>query len=285
MASTREIRRRIRVVKNIEKITNAMKMVAAARLRKAQDRAESARPYAEKMHEVMGNLARSAGEIQHPLLEVREERNVAFVVIGADRGLAGSYNGNVMYKALQEIGDRDPECVKLMPVGKKAISFFRKRPYEMVGALEAPGSDITFADIRAVTSRVRSMFESGEVDAVYLVYSKFITAMTQQPTAVRLLPMAAPVVSPEIGTTDFIFEPDAAELLGRLLPRYVDTEVYQALVEAHASEQGARMTAMSAATKNAGEMIDRLTLEYNKARQSAITSEILEIVSGAEALK
>ncbi len=284
MASTKDIRRRIRVVKNIEKITSAMKMVAAARLRKAQERAEAARPYAEKMREVMGNLASSAGEIEHPLLEVREERKVLFVVIGADRGLAGSYNVNVMQKAVREIGDRDAEDVRLVTIGKKAAAFFRKKPYEVVSELTPPGSEVAFSDIRGVTTQVRSMFENREVDAVYLVYAKFMSPMRQDPTVVQLLPMSAPV-SGEAAHADFIFEPKAEQLLGALLPRYVDTQVYQALVESQASEHGARMTAMSAATKNAGEMIDTLTLQYNKARQAAITTEIMEIVSGAEALK
>jgi len=284
MATAKDIRRRIRTVKNIEKITSAMKMVAAARLKKAQARAESARPYAQKMHEVMENLARSAGEIQHPLLVVREEVNVAYVIIGADRGLAGSYNGNVMNKALGEIADRDPENVKLVLMGKKAMGFFKRRPYETVATLEASGSEVGFMDIRKITTQVRSMFESGEVDAVYLIYAKFMSAMRQEPTAVRLLPMAVPEVG-ESSPSEFEFEPDAATLLGTLLPRYLDTQVYQSLVEAQASEHGARMTAMSAATKNAGEMIDTLTLAYNKARQAAITKEITEIVGGAEALK
>lgn len=284
MPSTKDIRRRIRVVKNIEKITSAMKMVAAARLRKAQDRAEAARPYAEKMREVMANLASSVGEIEHPLLEVREENNVAFVVIGADRGLAGSYNSNVMNKAVREIGDRDPTSVKLVLVGKKAVGFFKKRPFQTVAELTPPGSQVAFADIRGVTTQVRSMFESGEVDAVYLVYAKFMSPMRQDPTVVKLLPMSTPA-GDEAAQADFIFEPQADQLLGALLPRYVDTQVYQALVESQASEHGARMTAMSAATKNAGEMIDSLTLQYNKARQAAITTEIVEIVSGAEAQK
>ena len=284
MATAKDIRRRIRTVKNIEKITNAMKMVAAARLKKAQDRAEAARPYAEKMHEVMQNLASNAGEITHPLLEVREEKNVAYVIIGADRGLAGSYNSNVMNKALHEIGKRSTDSVKLVLVGKKAVGFFKKRPYEVVTTLESPGTEVNFVDIRNITVNIRSMFESGEVDAVYIVYAKFITAMRQEPTAIKLLPMATPDAS-EVASSDFIFEPAAEVLLAKLLPRYVDTEVYQALVESQASEHGARMSAMSAATKNAGEMIDSLTLVYNKARQAAITKEILEIVSGAEALK
>ena len=284
MATAKDIRRRIRTVKNIEKITGAMKMVAAARLKKAQTRAEAARPYALKMREVMGNLAQSAGEIDHPLLDTREERNVAFVIIGAERGMAGSYNTNVMHKALREIGDRRPENVKLVLVGRKAVGFFKRQPYEVVEKLESPGAEVKFADIRNVTARARGMFEIGEVDAVYLIYAKFVSAMRQEPTAVRLLPMAAPV-SGEAAAVEFIFEPDAPRLLADLLPRYLDTQVYQSLVEAQASEQGARMTAMSAATKNAGEMIENLTLAYNKARQAAITKEITEIVSGAEALR
>ncbi len=284
MPSTKDIRRRIRSVKNIQKITSAMKMVAAARLRRAQERAESARPYAEKMREVMANLAANVGEIKHPLLEIREERNSAFVVIGADRGLAGSYNVNVMHKAIHAIGDRDPNSVKLVLIGTKATAFFKRKPYQIIAEPAANIADITFADIRSVTMQTRSMFESGEVDAVYLIYAKFGSAMRQDPTCVKLLPMSAPS-GEEAAKADYIFEPQAEELLGKLLPRYVDTQVYQALVESNASEQGARMTAMSAATKNAGEMIANLTLQYNKARQAAITTEIVEIVSGAEASK
>ncbi len=284
MATAKDIRRRIRTVKNIEKITNAMKMVASARLKKAQSRAEAARPYAEKMHEVMSNVAASAGEVEHPLLVVREEQRVAYVVVGADRGLAGSYNNNVMNKAMEAIGKHKPDDVKLVLVGKKAVGFFKRKPYEVISRLESPGGEITFSDVRMLTQQFRGMFESGEVDAVYLVYARFVSAMRQEPTVTRLLPMAAPVAAEE-QPIEFEFEPEAAKLMAVLLPRYIDTQVYQSLVEAQASEQGARMTAMSAATKNAGEMIDTLTLAYNKARQAAITKEITEIVGGAEALR
>jgi F-type H+-transporting ATPase subunit gamma len=282
MATAKDIRRRIRTVKSIEKITSAMKMVAAARLKKAQARAESARPYAQKMHEVMRNLARSAGQVRHPLLESREENNVAYVIVGAERGLAGSYNVNVMNHAIHELRSRQPESVKLFLVGKKAVGYFRRRQYDVLGKLEGMGSDVSFLDGHRISHSLRSAFESGEIDAVYLVYAKFINATRQEPTTLRLLPMAAPE-SDQLPPEDFIFEPEAGKLLGDLLPRYLDTQVYQALVESQASEQGARMTAMSAATKNAGEMIDTLTLSYNKARQAAITREITEIVSGAEA--
>jgi len=284
MATPKAIRRRIRTVKNIEKITNAMKMVAAARLKRAQARAESARPYARKMSELMANLAANVRDIAHPLLEVREERNVAYVVIGADRGLAGSYNVNVMHRAIAAIGDRNPDSVKLVLVGKKAVGFFRRRPFQIAAGLEAPGSTVTFNDVRRLTAQVRLMFETRQVDAVYLVYARFVSAMRQEPTVVRLLPMEK-AASGNGSRAEFEFEPEPGQLLAALLPRYLDTQVYQALVEAQASEQGARMTAMSAAAKNAAEMIETLTLAYNKARQAAITKELTEIVTGAEALR
>jgi len=283
MANAKDVRRRIRTVKNIEKLTNAMKMVAAARLRKAQERAVAARPYAQKMAEVMMNLASRAGDIEHPLLEAREETNVAYVVIGAEKGLAGSFNANVMNKAMSEIRQHGPEQVRLVLVGKKAVGFFRKRPYEISADTEV-GQEVSFADIMRITRLVRGMFESKNVDAVYLIYAKFITAMKQEPVAEKLLPMTRPEVG-EFEHAEFVFEPAAEPLLEALIPKYVDTQVYQAVVESQASEQGARMSAMSAATKNAGEMIDNLTLVYNKARQAAITKEITEIVGGAEAQK
>ncbi|MDH7600764.1 MAG: ATP synthase F1 subunit gamma [Armatimonadota bacterium] len=283
MATAKEIRRRIRTVKNIQKITNAMKMVAAARLKKAQARAEAARPYAQKMKELMGRLSSSAACISHPLLERREETNTLFVIIGAERGLAGSYNVNVVHHALSEIGGRPVESVKLVLLGRKAISFFRRRPYQIVATFESRSSDVAFSDVQRLTARVRSMFEEREVDAVYLVYSRFVTPMKQVPTTVQLLPMEQPATEQK-AEGDFEFEPEASELLGALLPRYLDTLVYQALIEAQASEQGARMTAMSTATNNAAEMIETLTLAYNKARQAAITKELTEIVTSAEAL-
>ncbi len=283
MASTKDIRRRIRVVKNIQKITNAMKMVAAARLRKAQDRAEAARPYAEKMLHVVGDLADVTASVSHPLLERREERVVVYVIVGGERGLAGSYNSNLMSRSLREMEGRDPSSVKLVVVGRKAVNFFRKRSYEILDTMDSPGSGISFSAVEAITRRLRRMYENAEIDAVKLIYAKFVTPMTQIPTVVPILPMSTPE-DLRTGPGDFIFEPSAEKLLASLLPKYLDTQVYQALVESQASEQGARMTAMSAATKNAGEMIESLTLAYNKARQSAITTEILEVVTGAEAL-
>jgi len=285
MASMRDIRRRIRVVKNIQQITNAMKMVAAARLRRAQDRAESARPYAEKMFLMLENLSRVARQVEHPLLEVRDEENIAVIIIGAERGLAGSYNINLMRTALELMKDREPMTVNLITFGKKATAFFRKRQYPVIMSESLPATNIQFADIRPAAEEVRELFETRQVDAVYLVYAKFINAAVQQPTVLKLLPIAPPGGEDDKHTADYIFEPDAEHLFGRLLPSYVDTQIFHAAVEAVASEHGARMTAMSAATSNAGEVIDNLTLSYNKARQYAITKELLEIVGGAEALK
>ncbi|MDO8587356.1 MAG: ATP synthase F1 subunit gamma [Armatimonadota bacterium] len=283
MASIRDIRQRIKVVRNIQKITNAMKMVAAARLKKAQDRAMAARPYADTMGQVMENLSRAAASVDHPLLRVRPEENIGVIVIGADRGLAGSYNSNVMRATVRFLRDRDPDTVRLVLLGRKALDFFRRRRYSIAETLSVPTSNVTFADIRPVAAKVRDLFESAEVDAVYLVYSQFVTAMTQRPTVLKLLPIepAADELAP---SGEFIFEPGAEQLFGALLPRYVDTQIYRALVEAVASEHGARMTAMAAATTNAADMIDSLSLTYNKARQAAITKEITEIVSAAEAL-
>lgn len=283
MANVKDIRRRIKVVKSIEKITSAMKMVAAARLRKAQDRALAARPYAQKLRRIVQDLSKGAGSVGHPLMQDREVNKAVFVIVGADRGLAGSYNNTLMNKALTEMRKFEPEHVSLVLIGKKAAGFFKRMPYKILRSLESGTDGLEFLELHVLTNELSDMFISEKVDAVYMVYSRFITAMTQTPTVIRLLPMSAPSADGD-ETADFIYEPDPAALLKDLIPRYLDTIAYQAVLESNASEQGARMTAMSAATKNAGEMIDDLTLQYNKARQSAITREITEIVSGAEAL-
>lgn len=287
MATLRETRNRIRSVKNIQKITQAMKMVAAARLNRAQARVQAARPYAEMMHEVMQRLSGAAGEVSHPLLEIREERNIAVVVLTSDRGLAGSYNTNLVRKTMDLLRPRDPETVRLVLLGRKGIQAFRRQPYQVVLQDGLNASDVSFTDVEPVVDVVRELFESAAVDAVYVVYSRFVSAINQVPTVLPLLPLKPPEAEGDGGafTEDIIFEPAADELLARLLPRYVNTQVYRALVEAVASEHGARMTSMAAATTNAGEMIDRLTLSMNRARQAAITKEISEIVGGAEALK
>ena len=289
MATLREIRTRIRTVRNIEKITRAMKLVAAARLKRAQDRVVAARPYAEAMEQMMRQLGAAGAEVEHPLLEVREVRNIAALVITSDRGLCGSYNTNLLRVATQFLRQRDPATVKLVLMGRKGEQFFRRQPYQVVETLPlGTGAALSFADVQPVVNTLRRLFESEEVDAVHVIYQRFQSAMTQVPTVLPLLPLKPPEEEETAAhgpTAEMIFEPEPAELLGRLLPRYVDTQVFRAVAESVASEHGARMTSMSAATDNAGQMIESLTLSLNRARQAAITKEIAEIVSGAEAMK
>lgn len=292
MASMREIRTRIRTVKNIEKITWAMKLVAAARLKRAQARVEAARPYAEMMEQMMRRLSAAARDVTHPLLAVREERNIAVLVISSDRGLAGSYNTNLLRTAMNFLRERDPDSIRLIILGKKAQQFFRRQRYTVLESNPlGSGADLSFADVQPIVKTLRDLFEKEEIDGVYVVYQRFQSAMAQVPTVLPLLPLKPPeeavehVEQEEMRGAEMIFEPGPEELLGTLLPRYVDTQVFRTVAEAIASEHGARMTSMSAATENAGEMISSLTLSLNRARQAAITKEIAEIVSGAEALK
>jgi F-type H+-transporting ATPase subunit gamma len=286
MRTLRAMRARIRAAKNIQQITRAMKLVSAARLRRAQDRVLAARPYAQRMHEVLQELGR-AGELpDHPLLQKREPRTVGFVLATSDRGLCGSYNMNLIRTQQNAIRDMGltPEQVKLICVGRRGYQFFSKRGYPIALYRSMPTSGAGLDDARVVADAVQQMFVSGEVDRVYLIYSQFINPVTQRPTVLPLLPIEPPA-GDERTHYDFVFEPSAEELLARLLPRYLLTQVLQALLEASASEHGARMTAMSMASDNAGKMIQELTLTMNRLRQAVITKEIAEVVSGAEALK
>jgi len=290
MATMREIRTRIRSIRNIEKITRAMKLVAAARLRRAQERVLAARPYAEIMQRMMRNLAQGGQGLQHPLLEVREEENIALLVLSADRGLCGSYNTNLLRHATRFLDDYESDRVRLLIRGRKAEQFFQRRRTAVEDAQAmGSGADLVFADVQPVARRLRELFETRRVDAVYVNYQRFFNPIHQEPTTLKLLPLETPAGAEEAAelrdSQETIFEPSAEALLASLLPRYVDTQVYRAVAEAIASEHGARMTSMSAATENAGEMIETLTRTFNRARQSAITTEISEIVTGAEALK
>jgi F-type H+-transporting ATPase subunit gamma len=284
MATLKQIRGRIKAAKNIQQITKAMKLVAAARLKKATDRVLEARPYADKMREVMQSLA-SAGELpSHPLMEKRPVRRACLVVITSDRGLAGAYNTSLIRKAQDFVRDAGYE-VTLVTVGKKAIQFFGKRGYNISHTMSVPSAGARLEDAVEVAKLTRELYTSGECDAVFVCYSKFFSAIRQVPQIVQLLPIEAPAAADVSGTADFEFEPDAEALLNTLLPRYFQTLVQQAMFEATASEFGARMTAMTSATDNAGKMIQNLTLKANRERQAAITKEILEVVGGAEALK
>lgn len=287
MASPRQIRSRIRTAKNIQKITYAMKMVAAARLRRAQDAVAAARPYSEKIREVMQSLGSNASGISHPLMRRVDgaPQAIGIVLVTGDRGLCGAYNSSVIKKAFEIARPLGPDRVRFVCIGKKGASFFRRRGYKIVGEHPVPATGISFAEAQALSRAARELFEQGEIDALYLCYTQFISAMTQRPQALKILPLQPVEGSTAPSSKSYIFEPDADEILASLLPRYVDTQVYQAVVESVASEHGARMTSMSSATDNAGKMISNLTLSLNRARQATITKEIAEIVGGAEALK
>ncbi len=286
MASLKSIRKRISSVKSTEQITKAMKMVAAAKLRRAQDAATEARPYAEKIGEMLRNAAARVGPASHPLLATREEeRNVDVVLVTSDRGLCGAYNANLIRRAARFINERRIEDVRLTVIGNKGLGYFRKQPVKIIERHTqlSRGPDHMLA--MQIGARVAGDFAAGHIDAVYLIYSRFKSALSQIPTVERLLPITAEDVSDEPLLIDYLYEPDPATLLDRLLVQYITTLIDRAFLESVASEHAARMTAMDSATSNAAEMIDRLTLEMNRARQAAITKELMEIVSGAEAQK
>ncbi len=286
MRTLRAMRSRIRAARNIQQITRAMKLVSAARLRRAQDRVLAARPYAQRMHEIMQELGRAGDLPEHPLLQRRPVTNVGFVLITSDRGLCGAYNMNLIRALQNAIRDQglQQEQVRLICVGRRGYQFFARRGFTVEFYRSMPTGGAGLEDARAVTSAITELFVSGRVDRVYLVYARFINPVTQRPVVQPVLPIEPPA-GEESSPREFIFEPPADELLERLLPRYLLTQVLQALLEASASEHGARMTAMSMASDNAGKMIQELTLVMNRLRQAAITKEIAEVVGGAEALK
>lgn len=283
MASARDIRRRIKSVKNIQQITKAMKMVAAARLRRAQERAIASRPYTEKIREVLASVAPNAREATHPLLTVRPVSHIGHLVLSADKGLAGAYSSNLVKEVLPNVRGKDN--VRLVTVGRKARDYFKRRGYpidrEFFGFSEKP----SYQDAVEIAQYLAGQFADGVYDEIYLTYTHFYSPINQKPTTVKLLPVAGIGSGEQTVETEYIFEPSAGEVLGLLLPRYLETVIYGALLQSAASELGARMTAMGSATDNAQELISKLTLHYNKVRQATITREISEIVGGAEALK
>lgn len=300
MATLRDIRRRIRAVNNIQQITRAMYMVAAAKLKRAEEQARAGRPYAAKLRELINRVAGAVQDYSHPLLERREqERRVLLVLITADRGLAGAYNANLIRAAQRALRELEGKDVTLMAVGRRGREFFRRTGIAMVRDELDLGETIEVAKARDIARACKEAFQSGQADRVLLVYSQFVSAVSQRPVVETLLPVggveaatpaagAARAEDPAAGDPyrrEYLFEPSAAAILDQLLPRYVETVVYRALLEAKASELGARMTAMKNATDNAEELVETLTLQMNRARQTAITTEIAEIVGGAEALK
>lgn len=296
MASTREIRRRIRSVRNIAQVTRTMQMVASSKMRRAQERVQQSRPYSEQLRALVSRLARVTSEDvgeEIALLKQRPVRRIGFVVITPDRGLCGALPSNINRKAaataleeqkrFAEQGERP--AADYVAVGRKGREFILRNQLHLLAEFTNYGDRPSLMDATAIAQVAVDAFLKGEADVVYLVYAKFINTVTQQPTVIQLLPVQPPAEQAgESSTVEYIYEPDPASIYEALLPRYVDVQVYQAMLEAVASEQSARMVAMKNATDNANELIQDLTLTYNKARQASITTEILEVVGGAQAL-
>jgi F-type H+-transporting ATPase subunit gamma len=290
MASLIDIRRRLRSVKSTQQITKAMKMVAAAKLRRAQERVVGARPYAKLLSTVLTKVAAHAGEVTHPLLEKREEKRVIVVTIAGDRGLAGAFNTNVN-KATLHLLAAHPEWkeVRILPIGKKAVEFWKRRKYPLTDkTYSGIFATLQYSNAKEIAAFLAAEFLASKVDAVYVVVNEFRSILSQVVQTAKLLPLSPEVAAaPKDGDAgiEYIYEPDAPTMLAWLLPRYLEFTIYRALAESAAAEMGAKMTAMDSASKNAGDLIDKLTLTYNRARQARITKELIEIVSGAAALE
>jgi F-type H+-transporting ATPase subunit gamma len=285
MASLKDLRRRIRATKSMQQIFKAMEMVAAARLRRAQLRAQAASPYARKITEMLDNLAGAASELEHPLFKAREVRTTALVVITADRGFAGTYNTTILRAAEQRVRAAAPGAVQLVVVGRKGRDYFRRRGVPILAAhTDLPGeASLEFA--RRLTTELTELFTSGRVDRVDVLYTHFVNALVRKIIGETFLPIGADAEARAGQDRGTLFEPDAESIFAELLPRYAMAKLYAAMADANASEHSARMVAMGSARKNAGDLVDSLTLQRNRLRQAAITREIAELVGGAEALK
>jgi F-type H+-transporting ATPase subunit gamma len=294
MATVQDLKRRVRSVQNTRKITKAMELVASARLRRAQARIEAMRPYADKMLELMGGVARASVSTQRmPLLQRREPKATAILVLTGDRGLAGGFNAQIVRRAValgREL-EAEGQSVRWLTSGRKGRSTFRFRGYELGGEWTGFSDRPAYSDAQAIAHKLADLYIEGEVDRVIVVYNAFVSALVQRVTEQEVLPIAEHVLETDEEERredalrgDFIYEPEPEEILARLVPVYLETEIYRSLLESAASEQGARMTAMRNASKNAGELIDTYTLAMNRARQAEITQEILEVVAGADAL-
>ena len=290
MANLKDLKTRINSVKSTQKITAAMKMVAAAKLRRAQEAAESGRPYANRMRRVTANLAAKADVNSAPALLVGNGKSAThlLVVISADRGLCGGFNGSITRQTRTEVTRLQDEgkTVKLLMVGRKSADALR-REYgkQFINSFEGiQGTSVSFSDAASLADTIRTGFEAGDYDVCTMIYNKFVNAITQEITLTQLIPAETNAVDDSDANVNYEYEPEEDELLDSLLPRILSTQLYSALLESSAAELAARMTAMDNATRNAGDLIDRLTLVYNRTRQAAITSELIEIISGAEAV-
>jgi F-type H+-transporting ATPase subunit gamma len=284
--STREIRRRIRSVGNMSQITRAMEMVSAAKMRKAQQRVTASRPYSEQLRQIMSDLATQQPDpeqqAQFPLLQTRPVRTIELIVVTPDRGLTGALNTNILRRASRFILEEAGAPVQVIAVGKKARDYFVRTRQNVIAEFIGIGDTTTLDAVRPIADIAIDDFASGKVDAVYVVYSRFINTLVQRPEVLQILPVEPPPAHE--GYADYIFEPSPADVLNELLPRYVEVQLYQAILEGIASEHSARMVAMRSASDNAKEIQQELTLSYNKARQAQITREVSEIAAGANAM-
>ena len=287
MANLKEIRSRIKSVKNIQKVTKAMKMVAAAKLRKAQENMEKARPYENRLKELISNLVQDVNTESIALLKSKNQiKSIGFIIVTGDRGLAASFNTNIIKKAEEEINKINKENARLICIGKKGYEYFNKRNYNVVKNYTDFWNNLTFNKAINIGEEVKELFLSNDVDEVKVIFNYFKNVATQEVIFESLLPINPERNNENLSKNcdDIIFEPSKEEILKILIPKHLNTQIWKYLLESFASEQGARMVAMENATENAGDMISDLTLEFNKARQTAITTEMLEIVGGAEAL-
>ncbi|HEX5410417.1 MAG TPA: ATP synthase F1 subunit gamma [Terriglobia bacterium] len=285
MATLRDIRRRIGSVQNTKQITRAMKVVAASRLRRSQERIFNARPYANQMMAMLESVASRLDEQQHPLLARRPERNILLVVVTADRGLCGAFNANAIRAAQNYLRERGPDKVLLVTIGRKGRDHFRRRSVKIVAEYVNIFRQLEFSHARELADRIIDLYTSEQVDAVDVIYNEFKSTMVQNVKVERYLPIEPRLANEGEYHADYIYEAPPEEILNTLLPRYVEVEVFRALLESQAAENAARMTAMDAATSNADDLIESLRLKLNRVRQAGITKEIIEVVSGAQALE
>ena len=288
MAVGKEIRDQISSVKSTQKITKAMEMVAASKMRKAQDRMNAARPYAQKIRSVVAHIAKANLEYKHPFTLERDVKRVGYIVVSSDRGLCGGLNMNVFRRTISEMAEWDAKGVQIdvATIGSKALAYFRRAGGNVVSEASHYGDAPNLSDLLGAITSMLKAYEDGDIDRLFMVSNEFVNTMTQAPTTLQLLPLAADdeAASEVPALFDYIYEPEAKPILDTVLKRYIESQIYQAVVENVACEQSARMVAMKAASDNAGDLIGELELVYNKARQAAITQEISEIVSGAAAV-
>lgn len=285
MATLREIKQRITGIQKTQQITRALKMVAAVKFRRAQQSILQARPYAHSLNNIMGHVAHDVDRKLHPLLAIREPKRIGYVIFTGDQGLCGSFNNNVIRKAESEFANNSDEANDLILIGKKGNDYFARRNYNIIGSYVKFYKDLHFNKAVTIARLISNLYIEKKLDQIYLIYNEFKSAMRQDLTVEQLLPIIPVEPDEKSGTVDFIYEPDPIKLLDTLCPRHINIKIWRVLLESYASEMGARMTAMEYATENATNLINELTMEYNKVRQEKITGEILEIVNGSEALR